>query len=33
MQMSQSRESVRPVANIVERSVALNLAQIVASRI
>jgi hypothetical protein len=25
MQMSQSRESVRPVANIVERSVALNL--------
>ena len=33
MQMSQSREPVRPVANIVERSVALNLAQIVASRI
>jgi hypothetical protein len=32
-QMSHSRESVRPVANIVEPSVALNLAQIVASRI
>lgn len=31
--MSQFRESVRPVANIVEGSVALNLAQTVASRI
>src|SRR5215472_1992267 len=31
--MQMSRESARPVANIVERSVALNLAQIVASRI